>query len=109
MHLLSGGREEQVPVGQKTTNKRCLASEGILFNAYKIPMLVTALLVESRTFINQFSLLCSFYDTGNAEVRFSNGINIADNSSHSCKTMVPQLQKKQKIPSVTSKLSIIFL
>lgn len=69
MNLLSGGREEQVPVGQKTTKKRCLVSEDILFNSDKLPMLVTALLVESKTFINQFSLLCSFYDTGNAEVR----------------------------------------
>lgn len=69
MNLLSGGREEQVPVGQKTRKKRCLVSEDILFNSEKLPMLVTALLVESKTFINQFSLLCSFYDTGNAEVR----------------------------------------
>lgn len=36
--------------------------------------------------------------------RYSSGINIADNSSHHCHTMVPQLQKKQTIPSVTGKL-----
>lgn len=69
MNLLSGGREKQFPVGQKTRKKRRLVSEDILFNSDKLLMLVTALLVESKTFINQFSLLCSFYDTGNAEVR----------------------------------------
>lgn len=69
VNLVGGGRDEQVPVGQKTRNKRCLVSEDTLFNSYKFPMLVTALLVELKTFINQFSLLCSFYDTGNAEVR----------------------------------------
>jgi len=56
-------------VGQKTRKKRCLVLEDILLNSYKFLMLVTALLVESKIFINQFSLLCSFYDTGNAEVR----------------------------------------
>lgn len=69
MNLLSGGREKQVPVGQQPRNKRCLVLGDILFSSYKFLMLVTALPIESKTFINQISLLCSFYDTGDAEVR----------------------------------------
>lgn len=69
VNLLSGGRKRQVPVGEKTRQKRCLVSENILFISNKLPMLIAALQVQKKTFINQFSLLCSFYDTGNAEVR----------------------------------------
>lgn len=55
-------------MGQKT-RKKCLVSEDIVFNSPQFPVLITVLLVELKTFISLFLLLCSFYDTRSAEAR----------------------------------------
>lgn len=57
VNLFDGGREEKVPMGQKA-GKKCLASGDIVFNSLKFPVFLTALLVELKTLINQFLLLC---------------------------------------------------
>lgn len=43
-------------MGEKT-GKKCLAPGDIVFNSLKFPVFLTALLVELKTLINQFSLL----------------------------------------------------